>query len=168
MKVSPETNVNLTITLDEQDISSVSVGQKATVKVEALAGEIFDAEVIEVANRGTNSGGSSKFSVKLRLKKVPNMIDGMSASASLPMQTLEAVPVIPVAALSEEGARTVVYTALDEKTGEPSNPVAVRLGVSDGINVQILEGLNVGDTYYYSYYDVLEENTGVEDRFTLT
>jgi len=167
MTVSPETNVNLTITLDEQDISKVSIGQKATVKVEALPGEVFDAEVIEVANRGTNSGGSSKFAVKLRLAKVPNMIDGMSASATLPLQTLQTIPVIPVAALCQQGAKTVVYTGLDEKTGEPTNPVPVTVGVSDAVNAQILEGLELGDTYYYSYYDTLELDTGVEDRFTL-
>ena len=70
-------------------------------------------------------------------------------------------------ALAEQGARTVVYTALDEKTGEPTDPVPVTVGLSDGKTAEILSGLEVGDTYYYSYYDVLEEDTGVEDRFTL-
>ena len=67
----------------------------------------------------------------------------------------------------EEGTQTLVYTALD-KEGNPVNPVPVTIGLSDGINAEILEGLEVGDTYYYSYYDVLEEDTGVEERFTLT
>jgi len=71
-------------------------------------------------------------------------------------------------ALAEQGSQTVVYTTLDEKTGEPSNPVPVTIGLSDGITAEILSGLEVGDTYYYSYYDVLELDTGVEDRFTLS
>ena len=95
------------------------------------------------------------------------MIDGMSATASLPMLTRENVPTIPVMALAEQGARTVVYTALDEKTGEPIHPVPVSVGLSDGSTAEILSGLEIGDTYYYSYYDVVEENTGVEERFTL-
>lgn len=167
MSVSPETSVSLTITLDEQDIAKVSVGQKAAVRVEALGGEVFDAEVTEVSNRGVNSGGSSKFSVKLRLPKVANMIDGMSATASLPLETKEKVLTIPVAALAEQGAQTVVYTALDKETGEPSNPVPVTIGLSDGITAEILSGLEAGDTYYYSYYNTLELDTSVEDRFTL-
>lgn len=168
MTVSPETTASLSITLDEQDIAKVSVGQKATVKVEALDGETFDAEVVEISNHGTNSGGSSKFTVKLRFNKAADMIDGMSATASLPLETREAIPVIPVAALAEQGTQTVVYTALDAETGEPANPVPVTVGVSDGENAEILEGLALGDTYYYSYYDTLEEDTGVEERFTLT
>ena len=167
MTVSPQETVSLTITLDEQDIAKVSVGQKATVKVEALSGEIFEAEVTEVSLRGSNSGGSSKFTAKVELPKVKDMLDGMSASAALPLLEKQDIPTIPVVALVEEGTRTMVYTALD-KEGTPTSPVPVTIGISDGITAEILEGLAVGDSYYYSYYDVLEENTGVEERFTLT
>ena len=167
MTVSPEKTVSLVITLDEQDISRVLEGQKALVKVEALGQQTFIAQITEVSSRGVNSGGSSKFAVKLEMEKVKNMLDGMSATASLPMLTCEDVPTIPVMALAEQGARTVVYTALDEKTGEPVDPVPVTVGLSDGKTAQILSGLEVGDTYYYSYYDVVKEDTGLEDRFTL-
>ena len=167
MTVSPQETVSVLITLDEQDIAKVSVGQKATVKVEALAGERFDAKVTEVSNHGSNSGGSSKFTAKLELAKTKNMIDGMSATASLPLEEKASVPTIPVVALAEQGTQTVVCTALDDE-GNPSSPVPVTIGISDGLTAEILEGLEIGDTYYYSYYDVLEEDIGVEDRFTLT
>ena len=167
MTVSPQETVSLTISLDEQDIAKVAVGQKATVKVEALSGEIFEAEITEVANRGSNNGGSSKFTAKLELDKTKDMLDGMSATASLPLEEKQNIPTIPVIALEEQGAQTVVYTALD-KEGQPTNPVPVTIGISDGLTAEILSGLDVGDTYYYRYYDVLEEDTGVEERFTLT
>ena len=167
MTVSPESTVALTITLDEQDIAKVSVGQKASVKVLALSGETFEAEVVEVAGHGTNSGGSSKFTAKLRLAKTADMLDGMSATAALHLQSKDDIPLIPVAALIQQGTRTMVCTGLDKETGEPANPVPVTLGISDGSHVEILEGLKTGDSYYYSYYDTLELDTGVEDRFTL-
>ena len=167
LTVSPQDTASLVIQLDQQDIASVRVGQKATVKVEALGDTLFEATVTEVSGQGNNRGGSSKFAVKLELSKMPEMLDGMSATASLPMQEKTEVPVILVAALAEQGAWTVVYTALDEKTGEPANPVPVTVGLSDGNYVEILEGLQVGDTYCYSYYDTLELDTGVEERFTL-
>lgn len=166
MTICPESTVSLTITLDEQDISKVFPGLKATVTVQALPGQVFAAEVTEVSNHGTNLGGSSKFAVNLRLDKTADMIDGMSAAAVLTLNTREQVPVIPVAALAEQGTRTVVFTALDEN-GEPANPVPVTTGLSDGTNVEILEGLRTGDRYYYSYYDTLELDNGVEARFTL-
>ncbi len=167
MTVSPQETASLTIALDEQDIACVSVGQKATVRVEALKDETFEAVVTEVSSHGVNRGGSSKFTVKLELPKAKDMMDGMSATAALPLQEKGAVPTIPVMALAEQGTQTVVYTALD-KEGNPASPVPVTIGLSDGITAEILSGLSLGDTYYYSYYDVLELDTGVEDRFSLS
>lgn len=164
MTVTPQDVVSLTITLDEKDISKVSVGQTAEVAVEAIRGETFEAEVVKVGTSGTNNGGSSKFTAKLELDYAENMLDGMSATAALPLYTKMDVLTIPVEALVEDGAQTVVYTALDEETGEPANPVPVTIGVSDGITAEILSGLQLGDTYYYSYYDILELDTNVEAR----
>ena len=138
MTVSPQETVSLTITLDEQDIAKVFVGQKATVKVEALGGQTFQAEVTQVSGHGSNSGGSSKFTAKLELPKAENMLDGMSATASLPLLEKDAVPTIPVVALVEEGNQTLVYTALD-KEGKPASPVSVTIGISDGLTAEILK-----------------------------
>jgi len=38
----------------------------------------------------------------------------------------------------------------------------VTVGMSDGETAEILAGLQLGDTYYYSYYDVLEMDTNAE------
>ena len=75
---------------------------------------------------------------------------------------------VPSAALVEDGGKTIVYTALDKKTGEPSAPVEVTTGISDGETVEILSGLSSGDSIYYRYYDTLEESDAVEtDRFQM-
>lgn len=166
MTVSPERTASLTISVDEQDIAKVSPGQKATVRVEALGDQRFEATVTEVGIHGTSNGGSSKFKVKLELPKTGAMLDGMSASASLPLQSRENVLTIPVSALVDQGARTVVYTALDQE-GNLTSPVAVTIGLSDGVCAEVLSGLQEGDTYYYSSYDVAELDTSVEERFTL-
>ena len=41
------------------------------------------------------------------------------------------------------------------------NPVDVELGISDGLYVQILSGLQEGDTFWYAYYDTLDISTDV-------
>ena len=63
---------------------------------------------------------------------------------------------LPAAALVEKGTRTVVYTGYDEENEQLLNPVEVTIGVSDGENVEILDGMASGETYYYAYYDTLE------------
>lgn len=162
MTVTPRDTMTLTISVDEHDISKVSHGNKATVKVEALRGETFDAEVTGIAISGTNNGGSSKFSVELTLDVAENMLEGMSATAMIPIETKEDVLILPLEALIQEGAKTMVCTALDKDTGNPTSPVEVQTGLSDGENVEILSGLNEGDTVYYSYYDTLELDTSAQ------
>lgn len=162
MTITPRSTVSVTITVDEQDISKVHLGQAAEVEVEALKGEVFEAEVTEIGTTGTNSGGSSKFTVKLEMDMAEDMLDGMSATASIPLYTKMDILTIPVAALVDDGAKTVVYTAQAKETGEPTSPVVVEVGVSDGEYAEVLSGLTSGDPYYYTYYDTLELSTAVE------
>lgn len=162
MTVTTQDSMTLSITVDEQDISRVAVGQSAEVEVAALRGQVFEAEVTGVANIGTNSGGSSKFTVELTLGKSGNMLSGMSATATIPLYTKMDIRTVPVAALTEEGTATVVYTSLDQETGELTNPVEVTVGISDGETAELLSGLNSGDSFYYFYYDTLELSEEVE------
>lgn len=167
MTVTPHKTMELTITLDEQDIAKIAPGMTAKVKVEALRGQEFQGEVTDVAISGTNSGGSSKFNAKLQLDAVTDMLPGMSASAILELETKEDILILPVAAVCELDGKMVVYTGLDEESKEPASPVEVVTGISDGESVEILSGVNAGDAVYYYYYDTLEEDTSAQaNRFS--
>ena len=154
--VTSQEEMTLEITVDEQDIAKIAKGQQATITVEALTGQFFPAEVTSIGNTGTNEGGSSKFTARLTLSKSGDMLPGMNATAYLTLGNSENVLCIPVAALAEDSARTVVYTGYDEKSETLTNPVEVTTGVSDGETVEILSGLTENDTVWYEYYDTLE------------
>ena len=153
--ITSQEKMSLEISVDEQDIAKIHMGQEATVTVEALTGQTFPAIITTISNTGVNEGGSSKFTVKLTLSKSGEMLPGMNASAYLPLQS-QSVIAIPVAALVEDGAKTIVFTGYDEKKETLINPVTVTTGFSDGEYVQILSGLAETDTVYYAYYDTLE------------
>lgn len=168
LTVTPHDSARLQIAIDEHDIAKVSLGMKATVKVEALKGQEFPAEVTNIALSGSNNGGSSKFAVELTLSMSEDMLSGMSASAILPLEEKADVLLIPAAALTQQGAKTLVFTALDEKSGEPAAPVEVQTGLTDGEYVEILSGLEEGQKVYYSYYDTVELDTSAQaDKYTL-
>lgn len=154
--VIPQDTMTVQITVDEQDISAVYVGQNAQVTVNALPGRMFTAEVTQVSNSGENQGGSSKFTVELTLEMQQDMLAGMNASVSITKETLESVLCVPVAALVESGAQTRLYTSYDEETGEYGGAISITTGVSDGEYVQILSGIGEGQTICYPYYDTLE------------
>ncbi len=167
MTVTDRETMTLTVPLDQRDIAKVTAGQTAQVKVSALKGKTFEAEITEVGTAGVNNGGSSKFTLELTLPRDGEMLPGMSASVYIPLYTRKDVLILPVAALADQGGKTLVYTALDPETGEPSSPVEVTVGLSDGLKAEVLEGLSSGQVCYYSYYDVLELSTDVEtEKFT--
>ena len=168
MTVIPQDTMTLTVSVDESDISSVKTGMSAEITVNALPDEVFEGEITKAAMSGSGNGGSSKFAVEITLPRQSEMLAGMSASAVISLYEKMDVLTLPAAALTEDGAKTIVYTALDKKTGEPIDPVEVTTGISDGETVEILSGLKSGDTVYYAYYDTLEESDAVEtDRLQM-
>ena len=168
MTVTPQNTMTLTVAVDEADISSVKTGMIAEITVNALPEEVFEGEITKVAKTGSGNGGSSKFDVQITLDRQGEMLAGMSASAVISLYEKMDVLTLPAAALTEEGGKTIVYTALDKKTGEPVSPVAVTTGLSDGETVEILSGLQSGDEVFYAYYDTVEESDAVEtDRMKM-
>lgn len=160
----PQDTMLLTINVDEQDIARLSVGMTAEVLFDALPNRNFTADITDISKFGSSSGGSSKFAVELELPWEDGMLPGMNARAAITLDTLENVLTVPVAALVDQGSQTFVYTGYDEKTETLTDPVPVTTGFSDGIRAQILTGLAEGQSFWYSYYDVLEISTAVETR----
>ena len=162
LTVTPLDTMTVTIAVDEKDIASVKTGMTAQLTMNALPDETFEGQVTRVAQTGSGNGGSSKFDVEITLSRESDMLPGMSATAELTLYEKMDVLTLPVAALRDEGGKTLVYTGKDKKTGEPANPVEVTTGLSDGENVEILSGIDSGTTVYYSYYDTVTESDAVE------
>lgn len=162
LTVTPLDTMTVTIAVDEKDIASVKTGMTAQLTMNALPDETFEGQVTRVAQTGSGNGGSSKFDVEITLSRESDMLPGMSTTAQLTLYEKMDVLTLPVAALRDEGGKTLVYTGKDKKTGEPASPVEVTTGLSDGENVEILSGIDGGTTVYYSYYDTVTESDAVE------
>ena len=162
LTVTPLDTMTVTIAVDEKDIANVKTGMTAQLTMNALPDETFEGQVTRVAQTGSGNGGSSKFDVEITLSRESDMLPGMSTTAQLTLYEKMDVLTLPVAALRDEGGKTLVYTGKDKKTGEPANPVEVTTGLSDGENVEILSGIDSGTTVYYSYYDTVTESDAVE------
>ena len=160
--VIPMDTMELSLPIDEADIADLQVGMTVDITLEALPNRAFSGTITELSAFGVNSGGSSKFTVTVELPCEEDMLPGMNAGVTIPLETMDDCLTVPVAALTEQGSKTVMYTALDEKTGEPTAPVTVELGFSDGEYVEVLSGIEEGSSFHYKYYDVLEIDTSVE------
>lgn len=154
--VIPQQWATVLITVDEQDVLQLKPGMEAAVRIPAISEEAISATVTEISAEGKNQGGSSKFSVKLKMLHKEKMLPGMNVTVAIPVETAVNVNRIPVAAVVDLGTKTVVYRGYDGDKETLTDPVEVVLGRSDGIYVEVLSGLVAGDSFYYAYYDTLE------------
>lgn len=150
-QLTPNDEVSISVTIDELDINKVSVGQECDVILDALTGQSFTGTIIRRDASGENNGGNTKYTVTVNMGKTEDMYLGMNASVSITLETLDNVLVISEDALVEQDGHTYVYTSYDEKKDELSGLTEVTTGNSDGLNVQITDGLSEGQTVYYRY-----------------
>ncbi len=153
--ITSQEHMNITVSIDELDITSLYVGQPATVTMNSLAGETARATVKSIANSGENSGGNTKFSVVFALEKSSDMLPGMTATVYITTDENDHALCVPAGAVYDLNGESVVYTGYDGKNSKLTNPVTVTIGSAEADYVEILSGLREGDNVYYEYYDNL-------------
>lgn len=153
---SPYETANIDLTVDELDIACFSLGRTVSVSLDALGGQSFEAEVTAIDPEGSNAGGNSKYTVTVTLPRTEDMLTGMTASVRLDQETRRDVLLIPLAALQEDASGVYVYTGYNKRADQLTDPVPVTTGASDGEQVEILSGLEAGDSVCYRYASGLE------------
>ena len=146
--ISPDENRLLSVSVDELDINSVELGQKAVVTFDAIEDQEFEGEVTKIGNTASVSGGVAKYTITITIPKDDKMKQGMNASATITIEDREDVLTLPMNALQEKGDRTFVYTEKADD-GNLFGETEVTTGLSDGSTVEITDGLEEGTTVYY-------------------
>ncbi|WP_159887949.1 efflux RND transporter periplasmic adaptor subunit [Paenibacillus puerhi] len=134
--------LQLAISVDELDLPNVKVGQKARVRVDAISGKTYEAEVTQVSTVGTTSNGVSTYSVILSMKSSEELKYGMTASADIIVTDKKGVLLLPTQAVQSRGGNSSVAVKKADGTIERKN---IKVGVNNSTNVEIIEGLAEGD-----------------------
>ncbi|MBR1490623.1 MAG: efflux RND transporter periplasmic adaptor subunit [Bacteroidales bacterium] len=129
--------------IDETEVGRLSVGMPVKITVGALQDVVIDANLEYIAPKATESGGTNLFEIKASLQ-VPEGItvrSGYSANAEIVLQTAAQVLSIAESALQFDGDQTYVYVLGDNGYERRD----VKTGLSDGVNIEIKEGLSLGE-----------------------
>jgi HlyD family secretion protein len=149
------------VSVDELDISSVKIGQKASITLDALT-KTFSGAVTAIDEIGTSSNGVATYNVTVSIENPTNVKVGMTTNAEITTSSISDVIVVPTAAvLNKSGTTGYVLSssmlganvssatlknadidALAKKYGKK-----VTIGSSTSNQYQISSGLSVGDTY---------------------
>jgi len=130
--------------VDEIDIPDVAVGQSAVIEVDAIAYDLFEGTVTSISPVPMIQAGLVLYEVTISLV-IPadaGVMVGMSATADIMVDESEGTLLVPERAVSRDGqGNYIVEVSVD---GQMETRVVV-IGISDGFQVEILEGLNEGD-----------------------
>jgi len=147
--------LEMTMSIDELDISQVEVGQTVEVTADAVEGKTYTGVVTKVSVAGTTSGGITTYPVTVRIDETDGLRPGMNVDAEIVISSAEGVLAVPSGAVNR--GNTVLVTAdspsaanaTDQEAPEGYAYVEVEIGVSDDSYTEIASGLQEGDTVAY-------------------
>jgi HlyD family secretion protein len=134
-------------TVDEIDVGKLHAGMTARIKVGALPTDVVTGKVARIAPQAQQKEGATLFDVEIELEPNANVSlrAGYSANADLIIREVKDVPTIPErVVIFEDGGKKTFVELPGASPKEPPKKTAVKLGVSDGLSTQVVEGLAVG------------------------
>jgi HlyD family secretion protein len=134
-------------TVDEIDVGKLHAGMTARIKVGALPTDVVTGKVARIAPQAQQKEGATLFDVEIELEPTSNITlrAGYSANADLIIREVKDVPTIPErVVIFEDGGKKTSVELPGATPKEPPKKVAVKLGVSDGLTTQVVEGVAIG------------------------
>lgn len=132
--------------VDEGEVGKLKVGMPLKISLGAISDKEFDARLRFIAPKGVEESGAVKFKIEgdVTVEQDFTIRAGYSANASLILDRKENILVLPEALLQfdKETDEPFVEVEIGEQQFERRE---IKIGISDGINVEILEGLTETD-----------------------
>lgn len=132
--------------IDETEVGKLKEGMNIKILIGALEGKKFDAKLEYIAPKGTETNGAVMFEIKaaIIIPEGERLRAGYSANAEITIDKADSVLTIPESSLKFDGSTPYVEKLIS------SNPDVyercdVKTGLSDGMNIEIKEGLSLDE-----------------------
>jgi HlyD family secretion protein len=142
--IADPTDLWLVATVFVDEIDRVTVGQPATIRLDAYPEQTYTGSVLQVASEAIMWQGRNAFEVIIAFdagQNVPAIIR-MGADVAITGPTREGVLVVPSQAVLTRGGQSYVDFVVEAGQIER---VEVKTGATDGVLIEIVSGLNQDD-----------------------
>ncbi len=132
--------------VDESEVGKIKEGMNLLITIGALEGHTFTAALQHISPKGVEENGAIQFKIKadVQLREDVFIRSGYSANADIVLDRRDSVTVIPEALLIFSQRSDSVFVEV-ETAPQRFEKRAVQLGLSDGINVEVLSGIDTTD-----------------------
>ncbi len=134
--------------VEETEMPRIRVGQRAWVRLDVIPDVRFPGRVVRIGGipqdfLNPQESEGTTFPVSIQLDRTdPRLFPGMNASVEIVAQVRESTLAVPFTALGREDGARVVWRVRARK----AEKTRIRLGVQGKMRVEILEGIQEGDT----------------------
>ena len=130
--------------VDETEVGSLYESMPLTITIGALRDYSFDADLEYISPKAVESNGANQFKVKaaVRVDSEHTIRSGYSANAQIELEKADSVLSVPESALEFMKEDAYVYVKQEDGTYKQ---VKITTGLSDGVNIEVKEGLQEGD-----------------------
>ncbi len=132
-------------TVDEIDVGKLREGMAARIKIGALPDAKVDGKVSKIAPKSKTAEGATLFDVEIELLPAKDVVlrAGYSANADVAVREKQDVLLVPERLVAfADGKATVELPGLGEA---PPAKREIKVGLSDGMNIEVVEGLKEKD-----------------------
>ncbi|MFQ5525667.1 MAG: efflux RND transporter periplasmic adaptor subunit [Thermoanaerobaculia bacterium] len=135
-------------TVDEIDVGKLDLGVTARLKIGALPGVEVTGRLARIAPQAREEEGARLFDIEIEIDPTDGVTlrAGYSANADLIIREKEDILLIPerLVTFEDEGLKTFVEIPGEGPEAEPQR-VQIETGLSDGLNIEVVSGLEEGD-----------------------
>jgi RND family efflux transporter MFP subunit len=131
----------ITAWVDETEMSRIAVGEPARVVFRSEPEAVFRGEVARLGREADRE--TREFTVDVKVLELPkNWAVGQRAEVYIQTASKAKTSLLPVTAIAWRDGASGVFIARDQR----AEWIAVELGLTNRENVEVIEGLAVGDT----------------------
>lgn len=145
--VADMTNLIFKGKIDETEVGRIHEGMPVKISLGALQDVSLEAKLEYISPKGEEENGANQFEIKAAVD-VPDSItirSGYSANASIVLKSVKGVLVVPESVLEFSGDTSFVNVLTDSVPQQKFERRRVSLGMSDGISMELKQGVAEGD-----------------------
>jgi len=133
-------------TVDEIDVGKLREGLPARLKIGALPDARVEGRVYKIAPKSKSAEGATLFEIEIELLPANGVVlrAGFSANADVAIKEKHGVLLVPERLVTFADGRASVETPGLGNAAEPARK-DIQVGLSDGINIEVTQGLSEKD-----------------------
>lgn len=146
MDILDTDSVNAVVKVDEYDYSTMMVGTDVNVYIDALGLEV-PGKVTSIDMQAVNVSGMAYFNAEVEFEHDSSVLGGLTVEVKSLKDSASDALLIPMDALQFDKQNQPYVQYKDAKGSIQTRYVTV--GINDGFQAEILEGVEEGETLYY-------------------